>query len=316
MEPAYGRRENACRRHGTAANTGAAMEPAYGRRENRVMPSISASDGLPAAMEPAYGRRENPPCCAAAIPQATRRNGARLRKAGEPARRIISAKSMTSPQWSPPTEGGRTTYRAYNYSGFTAPQWSPPTEGGRTVTAGRHGGRGRLAAMEPAYGRRENPDATVRICHSTEPQWSPPTEGGRTVDARSATATRARGAAMEPAYGRRENRTSSRRSRSRIRCRNGARLRKAGEPGPRMPVDLPATLPQWSPPTEGGRTGHGVRPAYALSGRNGARLRKAGERLAGFEPGDLRGWGVVRAVTESIALRPTLWTCQGARNGR
>ena len=86
-----------------------------------------------------------------------------------------------------------------------------------------------LAAMEPAYERRENPARTDRLpSRSRMPQWSPPTKGGRTPDRPRADPEPGR-AAMEPAYERRENRWYSAITQATRTRRNGARLRKAGE---------------------------------------------------------------------------------------
>jgi hypothetical protein len=101
------------------------------------------------------------------------------------------ARSLAHPQPEPPRD--------------RLPQWSPPTESGKTCTTFTSALRACLAAMEPAHGEREN-------CGTAAPcPW-----GGE--------------AAMEPAHGEREN------------------------PAPPCGGSGTSSRPQWSPPTESGKT--------------------------------------------------------------
>ena len=144
------------------------MEPAVDRREHQLARAwasrkasyrirVPPSDGrgtsarlrapdvvvVAAEMEPAAERREHPNRC-------------------------LSSFAWNWPQWSPPSDGGSSSRRWMPYRGTTlgtafgnlfgiiGPQWSPPFDAGSTLQPQAEPVVRRVAAMEPAVGRREH----------------------------------------------------------------------------------------------------------------------------------------------------------------
>ena len=132
------------------------MEPADQRRDDSGGLVAGLEVLLLAAMEPADQRRDDP-------------------------RTACSTSSgRRQPQWSPPASGGTTTPYMNEWSVARPPQWSPPTNGGTTrgpcVAQMVH----EVAAMEPAYQRRDDIMLAAGVGYVALPQWSPPTSGRTT----------------------------------------------------------------------------------------------------------------------------------------
>ena len=155
------------------------------------------------------------------------RNGAAAERRGHALGIVaVGAESRPQPQWSPPSDGGST--RRGRPAGRVMPQWSPPLNGGSTCTLPPTRAA-TLAAMEPAVERREH-----------------------LLVARAAAAAYL--AAMEPAVERREHRRHA------WTCHgtHGAAMEPAVErrehPSCLAPMATGTSLPQWSPPSNGGST--------------------------------------------------------------
>jgi len=94
------------------------------------------------------------------------------------------------------------TFRPY----FSSPQWSPPLNGGSTALVRSRAVVHAVAAMGPAAKRREHGPATpAEAFTKVLPQWSPSLNGGSTRPGPGVRECRF-GAAMEPAAQRREHR--------------------------------------------------------------------------------------------------------------
>ena len=157
MEPADQRRDDA--RHRThRVDDHAAMEPADQRRDDRCVSQLPGCRCSRAAMEPADQRRDDLSSTSRLDGIGRGRNGARRPAAGRPAcTRPALARTLTMPQWSPPTSGGTTlSTRPASQRAIGC------RNGARRPAAGRRS-RGRsgdcahdAAAMEPADQRRDD----------------------------------------------------------------------------------------------------------------------------------------------------------------
>jgi len=250
MEPADQRRDDGPVAAAASASAAAAMEPADQRRDDQQGDSLTiADDALPqwspptsggttgghlhrasrgprAAMEPADQRRDDlarDPGAALALPAAMEPADQRR----DDLRAIATFGRPSTPQWSPPTSGGTTTYLP-------------------SITT-----RASSAAMEPADQRRDDrpflSDSCLSFCSRNGarrpaagrpgpasapprrpgPQWSPPTSGGTTVSGTTWTVTRG-ASAMEPADQRRDDSPVMTSSCRKGLVRNGARRPAAG----------------------------------------------------------------------------------------
>ena len=89
-------------------------------------------------------------------------------------------KATSSPQWSPPLNGGSIAINETMQAYGTLPQWSPPLNGGNTRTRRESPGHGGAVAMEPAAERQEHLSPPGEPDGLDVAQWSPPMIGGMT----------------------------------------------------------------------------------------------------------------------------------------